>query len=296
MISRISCVYLYKVMEIIITEICVQKEGRVSRSWIKQLNRTGHHHPSFLPPLYSSQFFCPFYFHFTHFPQKWINARKNASTPRTGGSLFSGIVEFRVSKPGETARALRFIILFFDALFLSRSSCLSVVFVIPATTGRYPSSSTFAHCKTAFFPFRMVFTEDLGNCSLAVRITSASNTGPADGFVRWAFNETPGDPAELPAILLLPIFSFSSFYRPFPVSRNSCGLLLCQLALRIHMYASLSMADHVRIVHGITYDFARHFVFHPSCGIGVFRPTIAFFPSRVIFPVHFPVYCARCFW
>lgn len=103
------------------------------------------------------------------------------------------------SKPGETARALRFIILFFDALFLSCSSCLSVVFVIPATTGRYPSSSAFVHCKTAFFPFRMVFTEDLGNCSLAVRTTSASNTGPADGFVRWAFNETPSDPIPLPS-------------------------------------------------------------------------------------------------
>lgn len=49
-----------------------------------------------------------FYFHFTHFPQKWINARKNASTPRTGGSLFSGIVEFRVlnlGRPRARARA-----------------------------------------------------------------------------------------------------------------------------------------------------------------------------------------------
>lgn len=107
-------------------------------------------------------------------------------TPHTGGSLFSGIVESRVLNLGDRARAraLRFIILFFDALFPSCTSCLSVVFVIPATTGRYPSSSAFAHCKTAFFPFRMVFTEDLGNCSLAVRTTSASNAGPADGFVR----------------------------------------------------------------------------------------------------------------
>lgn len=36
------------------------------------------------------------------------------------------------------------------------------------------------------------------------------------------------------------------------------------------------------------HDFARHFDFHPSRGIAVFRLAVVFFPSRVIFPVHFP--------
>lgn len=129
-------------------------------------------------------FSVPFYFHFTHFPQKWINARKNASTPRTGGSLFSGIVEFRVLNLGRP-RALCDLSFCFSMLSFSlvpHVSQSSLSYLPPPAVTRPPVR--FAHCKTAFFPFRMVFTEDLGNCSLTVRTTSASNAGPPDGFVR----------------------------------------------------------------------------------------------------------------
>lgn len=212
--------------------ICVKKENYVfCHSWIKQLNGTS-------PSVFSSSFlflaiFLFLLFSFHSLPSKMDKRQEEClDTPHRRLFIFRHCWISR-SKPRETARALWFIILFFDALFLSCSSCLSVVFVIPATTGRYPSSSAFAHCKTAFFPFRMVFTEDLGNCSLAVRTTSASNTRPADEFVRWTFNENPGDPVNFPTILFLPISAFSPPLLPFIARfwrpRSSCDLLLCCL-------------------------------------------------------------------
>lgn len=206
-------------MGIIIMEYALERDS--CHSWIKQLNGT----PSVFTPssLFFAIFLSLFYFHFIHFPQKMDKRQEEClDTPHRRLFIFRHCWISR-SKPGETARALRFIILFFDALFLSCSSCLSVVFVIPATTGRYPSSNASAHCKTTFFPFRMVFTEDLGNCSLAMRTTSVSNAGPADGFVRWAFNETPGNLVNSPTILFLPISRSSpSFYHSF-LARAICS-------------------------------------------------------------------------
>lgn len=194
-------------------------------SWIKQLNGTS---PSVFS--FSSLFlaiFLSFLFSFHSLPSKMDKRQEEClDTPHRRLFIFRHCWISR-SKPGETARALRFIILFFDALFLSCCSCLSVIFVIPATTGRYPSSGAFAQCKTAFFPFRMVFTEDLGNCSLAMRTTSASNAGPADGFVRWAFNETSGDPVNNHVVCAADFSLFFSLYHPFLVSHSSCDLLLC---------------------------------------------------------------------
>lgn len=162
-----------------------------------------HHYPSFLPPLYPSQFFCPLYFHFTHFPQKWINARKNAPTLRTGGSLFSGIVEFCALNL-ERPRAhcdLSFCFSMLFPFFLSLLSFMSLCRPCHTCQHRPLPVPRCAKRKTVLFLLCMVFTEDLGNCSLAVRTTTASNTGPVDGFVKRAFNETPGD-----GILVAPCF------------------------------------------------------------------------------------------
>lgn len=91
-------------MRIIVREYVLEGLARVSpfpsRLFVDQTAERGTIRLSSLSPLYPAQFFCPFYFHFAHFPQKWINARKNASAPRTGGSLFSGIVEFRALNLG----------------------------------------------------------------------------------------------------------------------------------------------------------------------------------------------------
>lgn len=96
----------------------------------------------------------------------------------------------------------------------------------------------------------MVFTEDLGNCSLTVRTTSASNAGPADGFVRRTFNETPGDGILVPSCFcrLSSFVPLSLFLSSFPLlwtsvcrPRSSYDPLLCQFALRTHATASPPM-------------------------------------------------------
>lgn len=99
-------------------------------------------HPSHVYPApYPAQFFCPFYFHFAHFLQKWINVRKNASTPRTGGSLFSGIVEFRALNWERTAAARAYCDLSFCFSNTLSPSCYPshslIVLVTPATADCY---------------------------------------------------------------------------------------------------------------------------------------------------------------
>lgn len=258
----------------------------------------GHYYPSFLAPLYSSQFFCPFLFSFHSLPSKMDKRQEECpDTPHRRLFIFRHCWISR-SKPGETARALCDLSFCFSMLSFSlvpHVSQSSLSYLPPPAVTRPPVR--FAHCKTAFFPFRMVFTEDLGNCSLTVRTTSASNAGPPDGFVRWAFNETPDDPMNFPSILFLPIpRSPPPFNARFwcPVAHASCSYASWPYAYTCTQ--SYQWQITCVIVYGITYDFAWHFVFHPSRSIGIFRPTVAFFPSRAIFPVHFPVYRVRCFW
>lgn len=147
----------------------------------------------------------------------------------------------------------------------------------------------------------MVFTEDLGNCSFAVRTTSASNAGPVDGFVRRAFNETPGDGIPSCRLRLCRLPSPSTSF----LSVVSGILVLA--AHMIHSYAGLSYAYTRALVHqwspalSYTRDICVIFrgVLFPVLlsGIGIFRPS---FPPPsplfcTIFPDHFPVYRARCF-
>lgn len=169
--------------------------------------------------------------------------------------------------------------------------------VIPCHTHRHRSFPVplGATEQNRFFSFRMVFTEDLGNCSLAVRTTSASNAGPADGFVRRTFNETPGDGIPVPSCscrlspLLspssVPLVYFSSFLSPpaFVDIRLWTPQLMrfaLMLARPAHTRDCEPANGHVRHRdRGFTRDFARRFVSRPSHGIGVFRPVVAFFPS-----------------
>lgn len=143
----------------------------------------------------------------------------------------------------------------------------------------------------------MVFTEDLGNCSLAVRTTSASNAGPADGFVRRTFNETLGDGIPVPSCfcrlppfvsLFRPPLSISHRHHPLSSSPPFVSFRLwtsqlirsaLTLARPVHTRDCESADGHVRYRDtGFTRDFARRFVPRPSLGIGVFRPAVAFFP------------------
>lgn len=163
----------------------------------------------------------------------------------------------------------------------------------------------------------MVFTEDLGNCSLTVRTTSASNAGPADGFVRRTFNETPGDGIPVPSCFcrlspFVTLFRYSpcpslsfflspSYFSPFcgrpfvDPAAHTIRSYSSSLSLCIHATARVTVNGHVRYHDtGFTRDFARRFVSRPSLGIGVFWPVVAFFSCRAALPVHFPVFRARC--
>lgn len=167
------------------------------------------------------------------------------------------------SKPRETARALRFIILFFDALslFLSLLSFMSLCRPCHTCQHRPLPVPRCAKRKTVLFLLCMVFTEDLGNCSLAVRTTTASNTGPVDGFVKRAFNETPGD-----GIPVAPCFCrlFSPLSRPFVVRsghRSTCDP--CSYTSSLYAYKRVKVCQWSRALSCTRYtrDFAKRVLF-----------------------------------
>jgi len=108
-----------------------------------------------------------------------------------------------------------------------------------------------------------------------VGLADRANAWPADEFVRWAFNETPGDSKLSPTILFLAISPFSPFFIAhfWPLVAH----VICFYASLPYVYANLPMVDHV-IVRGITYDFVRYFVFHSSRHDQRFPADCNFFP------------------
>lgn len=121
-----------------------------------------------------------------------------------------------------------------------------------------------------------------------MRTTTASNAGPADGFVKRAFNETPGDgiPVAPCSCRLFSPLSLSFVVRFWPPQHMRSALML---ARSMHTNVCKSANDHVRYrTRDISVILRSAFCF-PSFSRHRYFPTLAFFPSRAVFPVHFSV-------
>lgn len=157
-----------------------------------------------------------------------------------------------------------------------------------------------AHCKTALFSplffssFCNGFHGGLGQLFVCSENNKrASNAGPADGFVKRAFNETPGDADSR--------FCRTSYTPPFSCvvrsgsvptfSSHPCTLLSCN---------SLSYALSRARPHGLSSaDFGCRFVPPLIPDVACFpasHGSIPFPPLCYFFSVHFPMYRmhARC--
>lgn len=173
--------------------ICGRKNCAFSRSWIRQLKQGTAIRLSSVLSI-RRNFSVSLLFSFHSLPSKMDKRQEEClDAPHRRLFIFRHCWISRF-KPGEY-RARTAI---YHSVFRRSLSCLS-----PVSRGRprhtpaitvitRPTPPSMRAPQNRFFSFHMVFTKDLGNCSLTVRTTSASNAGLADGFVRRAFNETPG--------------------------------------------------------------------------------------------------------